>query len=168
MNIEVVHHEMNCRGLAVSTCQKLKCIGEIRGRPPLRHAHIVTATARFGHHEDIRGAAAAIFRISQQHTVASTADGPNVSSQLNHFFVKTDDGLACIVRSLVDFHDVQEPRAIVLIDGRDAPHFFPATASSRPALRCASPSSDCSPSRRPTRGSSTAPCHAAARCRRAR
>jgi hypothetical protein len=50
---------------------------------------------------------------------------------LNRFFIQTDNGLNWIKGPFVNLQDVFHARKILLVDLSDAPHFFPATASSR-------------------------------------
>ena len=129
---EVIHHEVNPGGVAVATSDALQRTRERWAFPILTRVREAPAGERLEDTEDVRSASSHVLVVSTGRMSRSNSSArPGRVVQNDGTFVEHNDRLISSERPGVQPQHVLHAPDERLVDSRNAPHFFPATASSR-------------------------------------
>lgn len=134
VRIEVVENDMDlfCELVSGKFRNTLDRLRKIPFGSSVSHDDISVPAFWFNSKKDINGAVSLVFVIAFPDLLRSRDDRwSGVVEKLFALFIKTDDGFIEIVWFGVELDEMLHPINELLIDGRDTPHFFPATAGCR-------------------------------------
>ena len=129
VNIEVVDDEVNGASQRILMGQHRHDAGERRAGASRCWHGKVSACAWLNRTEYVGRTFALVFAIAfGDYTWASRLWRPDFTMKRNRLLVQADYRLVCVMRALVQLQHVFHASQIRVVDLRQAPHFFPATA----------------------------------------
>jgi hypothetical protein len=134
MGVEVVHQQVNGLGRRMGLGDPLERLGKLRCLAIRRGVSVMATALGLYDAEDVRGAAALVFIVAacdlaRRHRLT----GSHRIKQLHRPFVQGDHWRSWIGRLAQNVQHLLHPLDVFLVQLRDAPHFFPATALARGA-----------------------------------
>src|SRR5215472_9921081 len=132
MDIEVIHHHMNGLGFRVCLRQALHHARELVPGSIWGGGGEMPAGLGLHHAENVGGATPFVFIVLLGGLAwLYRTRCPHVGVQGHWFLIQTNHGFGGIVRLLINAQCVLHAVDVVRVQLRHAPHFFPATASTR-------------------------------------
>src|SRR6266567_4441935 len=132
VGVQVVHHEVDGLGGGVGGSDLLHRVGEARSLAVAGGVRQVAPALGLDDAEDVRRPVAHVLVIAAGDAARDHGDSrPGRVEELDRSLVQRHDGLPLIQWFRQDLEDVFHPCHVLLVQLRNAPHFFPATASAR-------------------------------------
>jgi len=132
MGVEVVHDQVDCTSRGIASREAVDQTSELRARAIRRGPGEVSTRLGFHDTKDVRCAAPPVFVVPFGRPARLGRDrGAQFAMQRHRFLVQAYDRFTGIIGLLVQSQHVLHLADVLLVQLRHAPHFFPATASSR-------------------------------------
>ena len=131
MSTEVVDNKVNRSCVRVSAFDVSQHAREIRVLPALGHLRDMAPGEWFNRTEYVRRSVSYVFIVTTNAAVPNADLFSLLSQSLDRFLVQTNHGFLRIANPLVQGKQLFHALHVLSREFRDAPHFFPATASSR-------------------------------------
>jgi hypothetical protein len=131
VDVEVIQHEMNLRRTGVAKGELKDHLGELKAGSVRRGEGEMTASLGLYRTEDIGRSASLLLAISfGQAARTCWPRGANLGMERDWLLIHANDRFGSTIRLLIHFQDVLHLFGVLGVELRNAPHFFPATASS--------------------------------------
>lgn len=132
MSIEIVHYQMNCFCVGVGLDYFSNEQSKVSSRSSASHSCEMPSAFRLYGTEDVRGAVSSILTVSATKLPRGVRqDWENFPQKLLALFVHAYNRFERIIWTFIGLQYVLHSSTKRVVDLRNAPHFFPATASSR-------------------------------------
>src|ERR1700674_192585 len=132
VGVQVVHYEVDGPGRGVGGGDLLHRVGEARSLAVAGGVGQMAPALGLGDAEDVRRPMAHVLVVAAGDPARDHGDSrPGRVEELDRALIQRHHGLPIIQRFRQDLEDVLHPCHVLLVQLRNAPHFFPATASAR-------------------------------------
>jgi hypothetical protein len=129
VSVEIVDDDVNASGSPISSRDLAKRFRKGQALPILTGIGQPPARQRFNDGEDVRGATPNVFVINPANfTGAHWHARPRGIVKDDRALIEANNRLLLVVRTRVEREHLLHPVDELLVDRRNAPHFFPATA----------------------------------------